>query len=262
MRGKKALRSICNSCKVENKQIYQFNNKCKVVQNIYNGKLKGKYRKCSIGIESLPVLEFHHLSINLKIKKRINFNQNWKKIMQQLEKEKATILCVNCHSKDNSKIYNKYKELIQRRSFGPYTTNKEIKKYVKTYISDPNHYNRVVQLIKKKEVINQLYGGKCIACGKITAHDNLPALQFHHRDGNNLHPGSETFNAIKNKEFSLMKKQLEEENCIPICGNCHKMERTFHFKNNYEKIVNPKYWNQINEFYRMIEDNIKKFKFK
>ncbi len=262
MREKRILRSICNSCKVENKQIYQFNNKRKVVQNIYNRKLKGKCQECSIGVEYLPVLEFHHFNTELKIKKRINFNRNWKKIKQQLEKEKVTILCGNCHSKDVSKIYYKYKEIIQRKSFGPYTTNKEIKTYVKSHISNPNHYNRVVQLIKKKEVINQLYGGKCIACGKITANENLPALHFHHRGGNNLHPGSETFNAIKNKEFSLMKKQLEEENCIPICGNCHKMERTFHFKNHYEEIVNPKYWNQIKEFYEAIEDNIKKFKFK
>jgi len=234
MRGKKTLRSICNSCKVENKQIYQFKNKFKVVQNIYNGELKGKCLKCNIGVEFLPVLEFHHLNIDLKINKRINFNLNWKKIKQQLEQEKVMILCVNCHSQDNSKIYNKYKKLIQRKSFGANATNKEIKKYVKSYVSIPNHSNRVIQLIKKKEIINQLYGGKCIGCGKITAHDNLPALHFHHRDGDNLHPGSETFNTIKNKEFSLMKKQLKKENCIAICGNCHKMQRTFHFKNNYE----------------------------
>jgi len=262
MRGKKTLRSICNSCKVENKQIYQFKNKFKVVQNIYNGELKGKCLKCNIGVEFLPVLEFHHLNIDLKINKRINFNLNWKKIKQQLEQEKVMILCVNCHSQDNSKIYNKYKKLIQRKSFGANATNKEIKKYVKSYVSIPNHSNRVIQLIKKKEIINQLYGGKCIGCGKITAHDNLPALHFHHRDGDNLHPGSETFNAIKNKEFSLMKKQLKKENCIAICGNCHKMQRTFHFKNNYEKVVYPEYWNQIKKYYRMIEDNIKKFEFK
>ncbi|MFX0178477.1 MAG: hypothetical protein ACFE85_19860 [Candidatus Hodarchaeota archaeon] len=262
MRGKKTLRSICNECKIQTEQIYRFKNKMKVVQNIYNRKSKVKCQNCDTGIERLPTLECHHPNPELKNKKNINFNRNWVKTKQQLEKEKVMILCVNCHSKKISHIYNNYKKLIQGKNLGPNTSNKEIKQSVKSHVSDPKHHNRIVQLIKKNEIIRQLFGGKCIACGKISTEDSLPALHFHHRDGKNVHPGSETFNAIKNKEINPMKKQLKEENCIVICGNCHKMERTFHFKNYYDKVIPPEYWNQIKLDYETIEENKKNFKFK
>lgn len=262
MRGKKTLRSICKSCKIQTEQIYRFKNKMMVVQNIYNGKLKGKCQNCNTGIERLPTLEYHHPNPELKNRNNINFNRNWVKTKQQLEKEKATILCVNCHSREISHIFNQYKELIQEKNFGPKATNKEIKLYVKSQISNPIHHNRVVQLIKKNEVIKQLYGGKCIACGEISALNGLPALHFHHRDKKNIHPGSETFNAIKNKEIKPMKNQLKEENCIVVCGNCHKMDRTFHFKNLYNKVLPPEYWKQIEQDYKKIEKNMGCFNFK
>jgi predicted transcriptional regulator len=39
------------------------------------------------------------------------------------------------------------------------------------------------------------------------------------------------------------------------------MEQATQFKNNYEKIVNPEYWDDIKKNYEMIENNIKNFKF-
>lgn len=262
MRGKMVLRSICKACKIQTEQIYRFKNKMKVVQNINNGKLKGKCQKCNTGIERLPTLEFHHPNTELKIRNKININRRWLKTKQQLEKEQVTILCINCHSKEISHIYNNYKEFIQGRNFGSDITNKEIKQYVISHIPNPKHHNRVVQLIKKKEVINQMYGGKCIVCGNISTKDNLPTLHFHHRDKKNVHPGSETFNAIKNKEIKDMKNQLKEENCVVLCGNCHKMDHTFHFKNLYKKVLPPEYWKQIEKDYKMIEKNLENFKFR
>jgi cytochrome c553 len=262
MRGNKTLRSICKSCKIQTEQIYRFRNKMRVVQNIYDGELKGKCQNCNTGIERLPTLEYHHPYPNLKNKNNINFNQNWMKTKQRLEDEKVSILCVNCHSKESSHIFNKYKEIIQKREFGPDTTNKEIKLYVKSQISNPAHHNRVVQLIKKNEVIKQLYTGKCVACRKISTSDYLPALHFHHREKGNTHPGSETFNAIKNKEIRIMKNQLKEENCVAICANCHKMDRTFHFKNLYKEVLSPELWKQVEKDYKSIRKNVADFEFK
>ena len=40
------------------------------------------------------------------------------------------------------------------------------------------------------------------------------------------------------------------------------MEQSTQFKKNYEKIVDPEYWDDLKKYYEMIENNIKIFKFK
>ena len=262
MRGKKTLRSTCRECRNENTQKYLLSNKFKVVTNMYNGKLEGKCQKCNTGVEKLPSLEFHHTIPELKTSKYIKLNRNWEDIKQQVENEKTTIICGNCHSREISHTYNQYKDIIQGKEFGSDATNKEIRTHVESNVSNPADHNRVYQLIKKKEAINQIYGGNCVACENVSADDNLPALHFHHLDGTDPHKGSEVFNAIKNMEFTQMKNQLIDEKCVPICGNCHKMEHASHFKNLYEDIVPPEYWNQIEKYYKKIDTNIKEFKFK
>jgi len=73
---------------------------------------------------------------------------------------------------------------------------------------------------------------------------------------------SKTYVNLRNLEIKEIIKKLKQDNCIPLCGNCHRMEQSTHFKNNYEKIVKPEHWNQIKKDYEMIEKNIESFKFK
>lgn len=262
--GKKTLFSRCKDCRLESNQIYQYNNKLKIVQNIYNGKLKGKCQTCNTDVNKLPSLEFHHNDPKLKKVKGISMYRNWEKTKQQIENEKATILCVNCHTIQRSKHYNKHKKIIQEDYFGPDTTNEHISQYVKNKLPNTNHEERrqVMRHIKKKIVINHLYGGKCVGCGDVNTKDNLPALQFHHRDKKNPYNVSKTYVNLRNLEIKEIIKKLKQENCVLLCENCHRMDQSPHFKNNYKQIVKAEHWNQIKEDYEMIEKNLGKFKFK
>ena len=101
-----------------------------------------------------------------------------------------------------------------------------------------------------------------LRCGEVSTKDNLPALQFHHRDKNNLYKMSKTYDNLRYLEIKEIIKKLKKDNCICICGDCHRMEQATQFNNNYEKIVEPEHWDDIKKYYEMLENNIKNFKFK
>ena len=48
---------------------------------------------------------------------------------------------------------------------------------------------------------------------------------------------SKTYVNLRNLEIKEIIEKLTKDNCIPLCGNCHRMEQATQFKNNYEKIV-------------------------
>jgi len=238
-------------------QIKNLKNKYHAVNKIYNGNLDGKCQRCNTGTEKLPSLEFHHPNPELKIK-NLRMRDNWKKNIAILEKEKATVLCKNCHSIESSNVYNTHQALINKEVNGD--ISKKIK-YVRESILNPNNLKRVVQLVKKREVINELYGGICVGCRNTSAQVNLPAIQFHHRDGKNDIKGSETFKKIKNYEYNHMKEWLKEEDCVALCGNCHKMVHSNHFEINHEIIIGKEHSEAIEQFYNEIRRNLKKFSF-
>ncbi|NVM37313.1 MAG: hypothetical protein HWN81_17075, partial [Candidatus Lokiarchaeota archaeon] len=264
MGGKKILFSRCKKCRIDIKQIYQYNNKVKILRNVYNGKLKGKCQICSTDVKRLPSLEFHHKDPKLKGVKSFSLYRNWEKTKKQIEKEKATILCVNCHTKQRSKHYNNYEKIIKECKLDSLSSNNQIFQYVNNKLPNADYEARrqVTRNIKKQIVINYLYGGKCVGCRDISTKNNLPALQFHHRDKENPYKMSKTYVNLRNLETKEIIKKLKQENCITLCGNCHKMEQSTHFKNYYEKIVRPEYWNLIKKDYERIEKNIENFKFK
>ena len=263
-RGKKILFTRCKKCRIDINQIYKYNNKVKIIQNVYNGKLKGKCQMCSADIKKLPSLEFHHLDPKLKSEKGISLSQNWEKTKNQVEKEKATILCGNCHTKQRSKYYNNHIKIIQENNLNPLASNNQISQYVKNKLPNADYEvcRQVSRSIRKQIVINHLYEGKCVGCGDINTKNNLPALQFHHRDKNNPYKMSKTYVNLRDLEIKEILKKLKKDNCISLCGDCHRMEQSTQFKNNYEKIVRPEYWDDIKKYYEILENNIKNFKFK
>jgi len=263
-RGKKILFSRCKECRIDMNQIHRYKNKVKIIQNVYNGKLKGKCQMCTADIKKLPSLQFHHLDPKLKSGKEISMSRNWEETKEQVEKEKATILCENCHTKQRSKYYNKHEKIIQENNLSPLASNNQISQYVKNKLPNVDYEARrqVKHSIKKQIIIDHLYGGKCVGCGDISTKENLPALQFHHRDKNNPYKMSKTYDNLRYLENKEIIKKLKKDNCIPLCGNCHRMEQATQFKNNYEKIVNPEHWYKVKKNYEMIQNNIKNFKFK
>jgi len=258
-------KSTCKKCDLINKQIYALSNKYKVIKNIYNGKLKGKCQECDIGAFMLPAIEFHHLDPKLKKTSwHSQMYKNWEKTMEKLEKEKVTLLCRNCHFRQRSTIYNKYKEIIQRMEINSNTTNKEIHQYVKRKIQEPHQprlYNEVALHIKKRNIINKLYEGKCVGCKQVSTENNLPTLNFHHRNKSNL-DRSNVWNKINHLEFKQTKSELIKKDCVSLCGNCHQLIDSHHFKNNHEKIIGSEYSVHVKEYYNKVLKNIKKFKFK
>ncbi|MFX1376472.1 MAG: hypothetical protein ACFFA0_11720 [Promethearchaeota archaeon] len=258
-----SYRSLCKQCYIEKTLVYALNNKYKIIMNLYNKNLKGKCTKCNSNISNLPTLEFHHPNPKLK-SGQIKLSRNWEKTLKRLEKEQVIILCRNCHKRETSNLYNRYKEIIQKGEFDSHASNHQILQYVKHSLNQSNQYQinqQIVFHIKKRLVINQLYNGKCVGCGKITTENNLPSLHFHHRDGNNPHKGH-TWRKIKQHTISSIKMILKQENCIALCSNCHILIDSHQYKKSYKEIVKSEYWNQIQNKYNIIENNIKNYKFK
>lgn len=262
--GKKRIFSCCKECRIEMNQIYQYRNKVKIIQNIYNGKLNGKCQTYSTDVKRLPALEFHHINPKLKGLKRISLYRNWEQTKTQIEKEKAILLCVNCHTKQRSKYYLEYEKTIQESNLSPLSNNNQINQYVKNKLPNADYEVRrqISRNIKKQIVINQLYSGKCVGCGDMSIENNLPALQFHHRDKQNPYKMSKTYVNLRNLEIIRIISKLKQEDCIILCGNCHRMVQSTYFKKRYEQIINPEHWDQIKKDFERIEKNIENFKFK
>ena len=98
----------------------------KILQNVYNGKLNGKCQMCSTDLKRLPSLEFHHTNPKLKGEKSFGLFRNWEQTKRQIEKEEATILCVNCHTKQRSKHYKNHEKIIQENKLNPLASNIQI----------------------------------------------------------------------------------------------------------------------------------------
>jgi len=262
-------RNNCKECRLECKQIYALRNKCKIIQNIYKGKLKGKCQKCNTSIERLPSLDFHHPIPELK-SRRIKFGHiNWEKAMKKLENERVNLECKNCHSQEQAKNYYKYERFIQgfEKKFqegnpNPAQIEKAIGKLVRQH-SEHIHVNDRPQFkrwVRKYIVISELYNGKCIACEQITIKNNLPGLQFHHRNLKN--PNRKKWKKLLFRPIPEIVKILKSENCVGICANCQRMIHSHQFKKNHENIVESEYWDRIKLYYKIAEKNIESFKFR
>lgn len=114
--------------------------------------------------------------------------------------------------------------------------------------------------IKKRNIINKLYGGKCVACKQITTDINLPTLNFYHRNKLNLDI-SNVWNRINHLEFKQIKSELIKKDCVSLCGNCHQLIDSHHFMNNHEKIIGSRYSVYVKTYYEKILKNIRNFKF-
>ena len=181
------LRSICRKCKKKKDAFDFFRNKFLLVINLTNTQYRGRCVKCNINFVFLPVLDFHHTNPELKRTTwRKNRRKNWKILLWLFEKEQIIILCKNCHSRVSTEIFNEFKEVILNKDLFKFNGN-IIKKLVYDYVRKKKTKNiknckfRVIEWIKKRSVIEQLYEGKCIGCEKVTVMNNLPALDIHHR---------------------------------------------------------------------------------
>jgi len=256
-------KSTCKKCDGEQKQIFALKNKIKVMENLNNGKLGVKCPECNTGPEKLPALEFHHT--NPSIKKTSwheRMYKNWETTKEILEKEKVKILCKNCHTKQRTKTYKNFGNIIKSANFNLNATNKEIREDIKNNLSEPiknAELQSVVRQIKKFTIVNKLYGGKCVGCDQITTQNNLPSLQFHHRVLNQ--DEGKLWAKIQYYELDKIQNELIKKNCVSLCGNCHQMIHSTNFKNQHEKIISSEHWGQVKTFFNTLEKKVENFKF-
>ena len=249
----------CRPCRLEYKQVRALTNKTNIIRNINGGKFGEKCSECDTTIAKLPAFDFHHPIKELKTKP-INFHGNWEKVLKRLEKEKAIPSCRNCHLKEQSKYYNKYKNLIEHKNkFETSLEGIEKKLYKQIYKQYPGIGHKEGHQIKswmsKRIVIDRLYNGGCLGCRE----KNLATLQFHHRDIEKK--TFQKYDKLRYTTLEKIEKKLIQDDAVCLCGNCHRMVTSKYYKNNHQEIVGSKYSQEIKGYFRDLNESVKNYKF-
>jgi hypothetical protein len=107
--------------------------------------------------------------------------------------------------------YERNRERILSYQADYYRSNKE--KVAQRVAS----WNRKRMSANKREFVD-LLGGSCM-CGE----QRLPALQFHHRSGEDK--SFEISTAVRNRNaFTIEELEIELAKCDLLCANCHAVE--------------------------------------
>ncbi len=256
-------KSTCKKCDGEQKQVFALKNKIKVMENLYNGKFGLKCPECNTGPEKLPALEFHHTVPYIKETSwHARMYKNWEQTKKLLENEKVKVLCRNCHNKQRAKTYKNYGNLIKSTNFNLNASTKEIRDYIKNNSPKPIKVRDISEIehqIKKFTLVNKLYGGKCVGCEQITTRNNLPSINFHHRDFNE--DKGKLWSKVRNYELNQIKNELITKNCVGLCGNCHQMIRSNNFRTQHEEIISSEHWGKVKTYFNILEKKINNFKF-
>jgi len=270
--------SKCKKCTSMYGEIIKYKKKLRLLFEMQNGRFKGKCftSSCSTDFLSLPTFDFHHPS-----KK----NHSWIKLLKKkyqtlkdlLEEDGVFPLCKNCHAPRQQSILLDYKNLILsqylfRNKSGKQKNTKEINNMIDEAIlnypnlkdkleKDSQYIGHVKYMIKswirKRAIVEQLYGSKCINCGET----NLSSLTFHHINPEKKKDiSSEAFRKLSIKQ--LANKMIQEE-CICLCANCHTMIEATIFREHSEEIFvdmekKDIYVKKINYFYEKLTKNIQK----
>ncbi|MFX1568596.1 MAG: hypothetical protein ACFFCV_09525 [Promethearchaeota archaeon] len=266
------LGSICENCRKDLYLTKNLKKKLKIISENYNGECL----KCKKNVSILPALEFHHPNPKSK-------SHSWKSLRVKsyedtvvlLNNDNVIVLCKNCHILTESNNYNTFKPLILHSSLFLHTLE-ELNNMINAFIdNNPNITNKldknkyykskakyqIKKWIKKRYIIEQFYGGKCIGCENVTVQTNLPSLGFHH-----VFPSKKkaVIKWDKISRFSIRKisELLKIEKCICLCSNCHSILHSKHFNSNIDDIFGEKYMNLTSSTkfeYNRILRNIENF---
>ena len=268
--GKQSYRTLCKICRKEVKSIRALRKKLRLILELFGKKCS----KCDTSLIYLPSFEFHHTS---KGRKEFSWRNISQKSYQTLKNwainEKVIPLCGNCHSKEQAKYFNEFKQLILKNNLFK-LSQKEIEESIDSSIRNhPKFKNlkikskikyQIKRWIRKRYVIEQLYDGKCVVCG-IKANENLPSMIFHHRTDKlkTLDWGD-----LRDLDCEEILNSLISENCVSICSNCHGALHTT-FNSNIEDILKDlftkneisKFTSELNQILFQLKNAIKGFKF-
>ncbi len=266
------LRSICDQCRNILNLIKNFKKKLRVIIENYNSKCSN----CNVSIEKLPSLEFHHLNPKSKSCSWKSLRgRNYNKTLDLLHKDNVVVLCKNCHIMIKSTIFKQFKNLILQSSL--FLNNpEEIEKnidislnnnwFIKTKIRQVKYYKSkakyiIKKWIKKRYIVEKLYGGTCIGCQEITIENNLPSLGFHH-----ILPSKKDtvikWDKISKYSIKKITNLLIDEKCVCLYSNCHSMMHSKTFNRSINDILGDKHHSliyQIRSDYNKIISNIKNY---
>ncbi len=119
----------------------------------------------------------------------------------------------------------------------------------------------LIKWVKRRAVMEQIWGKNytCIGCGKVSINDNLHSFEFHHAnallfDENN----PKTYFKKKFEELEVREiiELLIMEECVCLCGNCHRLITVKHFENNVERIIGRKYVKEVKNYHENIRKSI------
>jgi len=235
----KKKKSICKNCDVKIEahrlQLKSWTNKIKAIKYVTNG--KNTCQICNkIGIDNLPMLDFHHPYPELSSKfakekgfwRSIRYN-SWEDIKNNIQKQKVIAICRNCHQKIEANFFETHKKLILKckdtNSKLLNNINKQKKQQIKAHI-------------RKKILILDIWNGKCTNCGfGITSENinNLPALEIHHIDPN-LKKNTISDFIKRTTSIDGIKQIISQEKATCLCSNCHIMVQSTFYKENKKNI--------------------------
>lgn len=264
------LRYICRKCALINKSINLFKKKIKIFNILFGEQGLIKCCECNTSIENLPALELHHVNPTEKTASwRDIQNQDFKRILETLKKEDVIILCSNCHSKRQAKYYVNYDTLILNNFFLE-TSEDVIDNIIYNFLKRKNSvYNvtmkrQIVKWIKKRIIVEKFFNGKCVGCKVDFVNYNLPALQFHHtlsEEKDEL----VSWQKISHLPIGKISYLIDKEECICLCGNCHRLIHAPNFMNNLQNILvddMDKIISNVERKYEELLENVSNFKFK
>ncbi|MEE9379225.1 MAG: hypothetical protein V3V33_14465 [Candidatus Lokiarchaeia archaeon] len=233
-------RSICKKCEIiieaNRLQTKSWIHKIHAIKLVTND--QNKCQICNeIGIENLPMLDFHHPDPNLSTVSarekgfwRSVRYKSWSYIRNELLKQKVIVICRNCHMKLQSIILSKYKDLILNFNDPTLIT--------RNLISDHAMKQAIQRYIRKKIILFDIWDGMCTKCGfgiSFNNIDNLPALEIHHINPE-IKSDVLSYYLRVISDINRIKDIIKKENCICLCRNCHIMVQSTFFNENKAKI--------------------------
>lgn len=271
-RVKEYIKRICKFCQNELNQIRDNKTKSEIILEFF----KGKCYKCDTNITSLPALDFHHLKNSIKTVTWWKLRgRSYNNVIRNLNRENVIILCVNCHILENATVFNSFKNFILDKKlfqYSPEHFERKIDNIIKNhsntkkriyqnskYIADAKYKIKI--WIKKRMIIEQMYGGTCIGCRKVSIQSNLPAFNFHHFKIEKKAKGT-SWRDIRRLRVEEIANIFYRENCICLCANCHRMLHGINFKKNFNYILEDNLAKKTELIIKQIKDNINNFKFK
>ena len=119
---------------------------------------------------------------------------------------------------------------------------------------------RIKKWIKKKLIIDMFFSGKCIGCKQINTNDNLPLLEFHHRQPDKKEIKWENISKLK---LEKIENIIKNEDCICLCKNFHALIHSVHFEGFSVEIFgeNSQLIDIINKKFIKLRNNINSYKF-